>query len=478
MSNKLASILTLLLALGLLAPATFADDEAPAPAKPKEEEAPAKPAGPVIKIVEAGAEPHVQLRFKPTPGSKLTTSAKLVVGFMMSGMGGTMDIDVICHMTVDKGSKDGQFKVSGKLAKCEMADDPNNPMTGQLKPMIDGLTGVTFTGEYSSLGKWLDNPAGNMENVPPQSAQFANMIGVIFGGIMVEVPEGAIGTGGSWTEDSDITERGTKMKSHSLYKVEKVEGDRVTLSYTTEREGANGKLNMMGMEVNVIKATGSGEGTMNLDLALGLANTATLKMKGVQETDAMGNIESTVEGKQTTKAGHATTGDGAADPAATDPLAKMRALGMPGKMHEHLKAFVGEWTTDATFWMGPQVTKEPGTASHKLVNGGRYLEIHYAASFGGKPFEGRGYIGYNNAKQKYEMLWIDDVGSGMDMKTGTASEDGKTITLNGTFEMEGASMPVRMEFKVLGPDSFKLTNWTKVGEEELKDMEIIYTRKK
>lgn len=319
MSRLPLYVLALILAIGLIAPATSADDEpAPAPVKPEEAEKPKdeeKPAEdeaagtgePEIKIVEAGAEPRKALRFKPTPGSKLITDAHFVVGFNVGGMGGEMDITATAEMTIEKGAADAQYKLSGTFTKVEMKDDPNNPMAGQLKPMIDGLKGVTFEGEFNEHGKWVKNPGKNLGNVSPMSGQFAPMLAIVFGGIMLEVPTDAIGAGGSWTDKRDVTERGTAMKSSSTYKVETVEGDRVSLSFTTTRSAENQKTQMMGMEVTVLKATGKGSGTLTLDLGLGVASTGTLKMEMVQETDAMGNMENSVEGKQTTKAAAAAT---------------------------------------------------------------------------------------------------------------------------------------------------------------------------
>ncbi|MDJ0975184.1 MAG: hypothetical protein QNJ98_12040 [Planctomycetota bacterium] len=312
--------LALLLIVGLALPATFAEEEpaAPAPAKPKEEAKPkdeekpaeeAKPEGPVIKIVEAGAEPRKEIRFKPTAGSKITTDASLLAGFNFGGMGGEMDIAIIADMTIDKGSKDGQFKLSGSLTKCEMKDDPNNPMAGQIKPMIDGLKGISFSGEYTEMGKWTANPAENLKGVPPQSAQLAQMVAVVFGGIMVEVPKDALGVGASWTSTRDDSTEKAESKTLATYKIEKIEGDRITLSFTSKQTATNQKLSMMGMEINVLKRTIDGSGTMTLDLALGVANVGTLKINSVQETDAMGNMENTFDGKQTTKAAAAATSE-------------------------------------------------------------------------------------------------------------------------------------------------------------------------
>ncbi|MDJ0975185.1 MAG: DUF1579 domain-containing protein [Planctomycetota bacterium] len=166
-------------------------------------------------------------------------------------------------------------------------------------------------------------------------------------------------------------------------------------------------------------------------------------------------------------------------PSEQEMMAEAMKMGMPGKHHEYIKAMEGEWTTDGTFYMQGQAVKSKGTSSNKMINGGRFLLVHYNAPFAGMPFEGRAIIGHNNFKKQFESLWIDTFGSGMDIKTGSCSEDGKTITFKGEWEFKWGTYPVRQEFKILSADQHKLTSWsTQPDGKELKEMEIIYTRKK
>ena len=159
-------------------------------------------------------------------------------------------------------------------------------------------------------------------------------------------------------------------------------------------------------------------------------------------------------------------------------MAKMKAEGMPGPMHKHLQHMVGEWTTDGTFWMGgPEPTKSKGTSTIKWACGGRYLDIAYPGPFADMDFKGRGYMGHNNPKKQFEMIWVDNFGSGMDMKTGASSEDGKLITFKGFWEGPMGKLPVRTAFKAIDANSWSMTEYMTMGEQENKSMEIIYTRK-
>ena len=160
-----------------------------------------------------------------------------------------------------------------------------------------------------------------------------------------------------------------------------------------------------------------------------------------------------------------------------DMMAKMKADGMPSAMHKHLEFMVGEWTTDMSMWMGPQETKSKGTSTVKWALGGRYLDISYAGPFAGMDFKGRGFMGHNNPKKQFEMIWVDNFGSGMDFKKGSCSDDGKTITLKGVWDGPMGKLPTRMVYKAGDGNTWTMTSYTTMGDQEIKDMHIVYTRK-
>lgn len=160
-----------------------------------------------------------------------------------------------------------------------------------------------------------------------------------------------------------------------------------------------------------------------------------------------------------------------------DMMAQMMKEGMPGPHHKHLKAMEGEWTTKGTFMMESGSVTSEGTSSNKMVNGGRFLECDYSAPFMGAPFSGKAVMGHNNPKKQFEMIWYDTMSSGIDVKTGTCSDDGKTITFNGHWDGPMGKLPVRMVFQINGPDSYTMSSYTTMQGQEIKDMEIVYTRK-
>jgi hypothetical protein len=100
----------------------------------------------------------------------------------------------------------------------------------------------------------------------------------------------------------------------------------------------------------------------------------------------------------------------------------------PGPEHELLKKLEGTW--DAT--MKPADGGEAkGVMTYKMGLGGLWLLNHFKGDFGGMPFEGRGFDGYDTAKKKFVSVWIDSMITAPLLFEGTFDKDTKTMTMTG-----------------------------------------------
>jgi hypothetical protein len=131
-----------------------------------------------------------------------------------------------------------------------------------------------------------------------------------------------------------------------------------------------------------------------------------------------------------------------------DAMNKMMALATPGEHHKAMDKMVGTWKTSIKMWMGPgQPEASTGTATYQWILGGRYMQEKQTATMSGMPFEGMGITGYDNAKNQYFNVWLDNMGTGVMNSIGHASADGKGITFTGTtFDpMQNKDVSVREE---------------------------------
>lgn len=167
-----------------------------------------------------------------------------------------------------------------------------------------------------------------------------------------------------------------------------------------------------------------------------------------------------------------------------DPQAMMevwKKLAQPGEPHKLFSSLAGNWTTTTKEWMEPgkPPTESTGTAEMKMLLDGRFLYQEYNSQMMGQPFSGIGIDGYDNMTKKYVTAWIDTMGTGIFFMEGTASPDGKTITLKGSHpEPGGGKMTHRAVWKIMDSNAQTFDMYgTHQGGKEMKVLEITYTRK-
>ena len=158
-----------------------------------------------------------------------------------------------------------------------------------------------------------------------------------------------------------------------------------------------------------------------------------------------------------------------------------KKLGTPGEPHKVFASLAGHWTTQTKEWMEPgkPPMESTGTAEMKMLLDGRFLYQEYHGQMMGQPFSGIGIDGYDNMTQKYVTAWMDTMGTGIFMMEGTASPDGKTITLHGSHpEPGGGRMTHRAVWTLVDANSQTFDMYgAHHGGPEMKMMEILYSRK-
>lgn len=157
----------------------------------------------------------------------------------------------------------------------------------------------------------------------------------------------------------------------------------------------------------------------------------------------------------------------------------------PGDPHKKLEEMAGTWDAETKTWMsGPNA--EPavstGTMEMKMVLGGRYLMQDFTGSVMDRPFNGIGYIGYDNFKKRYVGSWIDDMSTCLSTMEGTMGKAGKTLTMWGKMDdpMTGEkNKPVKYVVTLIDHDKhvFEVFDVKSYGEKKPM-MQITYTRKK
>ncbi|HSA97019.1 MAG TPA: DUF1579 domain-containing protein [Acidobacteriota bacterium] len=111
-------------------------------------------------------------------------------------------------------------------------------------------------------------------------------------------------------------------------------------------------------------------------------------------------------------------------------MEQMMKYATPGKEHEFLEKYVGDWDVTISNWQSamskPTVSK--GTIKNQLLFDGRYLMGKFEGAMGGMMSQGLEIIGYDLLNKKFNTFWIDNMGTGFLVTSGTLDASGKVLT--------------------------------------------------
>ena len=180
-----------------------------------------------------------------------------------------------------------------------------------------------------------------------------------------------------------------------------------------------------------------------------------------------------------------------------EDMAKMMqewmALAAPGEHHKLLEPFVGQWNTvTKTWWGGPgsDAVQTNGTTEVKWILGGRYLMDETKSEFmmptptgemKSTPYHGVGFTGYDNFRNMYVGVWMDDMGTQMLTMKGTAVPSGKVFTFYGEMDEPAMNMvgrTVKYVTRIINNDKHVFEIYDLPAGDDYKVMEITYTRRR
>ena len=179
-----------------------------------------------------------------------------------------------------------------------------------------------------------------------------------------------------------------------------------------------------------------------------------------------------------------------AQPNPAEMMKQMMELSKTGENHKLLASMAGTWSYTVKFWLTPgaPAQESKGTAVRKTIMGGRYLTGEYTGKTqmpgpDGKmkdmEFKGMSTDGYDNVKKKFVGTWVDNMGTGIMNSEGAYDPATKTFAYTGEYEpMPGMKTKVRMVVKMIDQDHQTFENYEDRGGQEVKTMEISYTRAK
>jgi len=147
-----------------------------------------------------------------------------------------------------------------------------------------------------------------------------------------------------------------------------------------------------------------------------------------------------------------------------------------------LAALAGRWTVRQTLWTAsdkPPAVDE-GTAVFTIVLAGHHLRQELRVD-SATPFEGLGYIGYDEAMGRYDSVWMDVNFGGVILAHGDYAPARATYTFVGAVPdpaKRGGTMPLREVMHVADADHVTYDYYETHGDKEALAVRLEYTRVK
>lgn len=171
-------------------------------------------------------------------------------------------------------------------------------------------------------------------------------------------------------------------------------------------------------------------------------------------------------------------------------MEQMMELAKLTEGHEQLAELAGNWSYVVRFWVDPSQppNESKGTATRKAIMDGRFFTVETTGEMempgaGGKmqkfKFKGMALEGYDNVKKKFWHTWIDNMVTGIMVMEGEYDPATKTYTYSGVMEgLPGMKQQIREVVKVVDKNKHVFEMFEDRGGQQIRTMEIIYTRRK
>ena len=150
-------------------------------------------------------------------------------------------------------------------------------------------------------------------------------------------------------------------------------------------------------------------------------------------------------------------------------------------MHAKLKPLVGTWIMTGKWRMTPEAPWQDfeATVEREWILGERFVEEEVESEFMGQPFEGRGIIGYDNTREAFTMVWVENMSTGTWFSTGRL--EGSTLSFEGENSDAMTGEKSKWSKSVLdlsSPDKHTFKGYSKDAQgKEFQNMEMVETRK-
>ncbi len=258
-------------------------------------------APPIVKLLEAGAEPRSDLSYALHRGGSQALALAMDMAVTVKSNGQSMPSMPMPRMTMtfaaltaDK-SASGELKIDARLTgtSVEPAGGQQEQMARALRPQLDAMKGlgmlywVTPKGRVHDLA--LDMPA----SVPPAAQQLMSVVSQSFESMVTPLPQEAVGIGARWQVVSRLASGGADILQSAVYTLRSRSGARAGLDVAVVQVAAGDTIHTpqmpAGMSAKLKSFRSAGSGGTQVDLQSVAPESGNLSLKRAVEITVQGS---------------------------------------------------------------------------------------------------------------------------------------------------------------------------------------------
>jgi len=224
-----------------------------------------------LKLLDPGAEPRKELRYKVAKGTKQAFEGLIDIAMTMNiGPMQNMKLPtmrMVGSLEFTDVTPDGKMKYVMVTEKIEFLETKGTaPLNADMlnKQFANKLNGMKATGEIDPLGK-VSNFAVDMSSVPKEMQEMLQGLRQSLNQMAAPLPTEAIGKGARWQVNQNLDQDGIKVNQTVVYELGDVKDSEATLKSTVTLNAPSQTISKSGVSVQLNKMTGTGTGTMKID---------------------------------------------------------------------------------------------------------------------------------------------------------------------------------------------------------------------
>ena len=232
-------------------------------------------ATPVLKLLDAGAEPRRAVRLTPKAGDGQKFELTMNMSMETSMAGSQMPamnmpaIKLPIDVSIESVSADGEINYKTTVGEVNIASSEAPGVGEMMQSMFGSMKGLASSVIMSSRGIIKSTDMKLPADATPQLRQSAEQLKESLAEIVAPFPEEPIGVGAKWEMKQVRKSQGMAIKQTSAYELVALEGNRAEVKLTILQSAANQKISnpaMPGLKMDLDKMEGAGTGRTTYDL--------------------------------------------------------------------------------------------------------------------------------------------------------------------------------------------------------------------